>query len=717
MLRSVKRLGLALALIACGSVRPSPPVRGHNDGAAPVADALVASGFAVPPAQHDRWSAPATLPADLGAAVTTLFDQGVADPRGLPYRDVELTVASEYGGDQKVTTHAWVFHSDTLAISWDGLVYPVARVGTERRVRDDVAMIVKLAQHDKRPPTEAGSVDVTKSNAIAVALLARLGDADSALAVWHALQLEPDDPDAGRVEAEDPYRTIARQWIYRLYDRAIAASGRDDRVIAKASLGALEVAIPAVAAEMKRRTLPPAPPSAPIAQRDGSYLITLPLRRTPDLEGLDDLPRLIAEERRRAAARPALDFTALAALPADQRLALLVDHLDEVRLFEQGWSHFTDGSFVPELEKIGEPAIDKLLEVLESDTRLSRGGALGGGNHEEPLGVEVAAHAALESILSHDFFADEGGREQLAATIRTYWNAQRSLSLPERWYQTLADDHAAPHEHVMAALYIAERGAPLRSHAAPTVSDLLAHRIDAAADVHDACFMADAFERWEPAAANPAIVKLMNRAIREAGALDKEGECIGQLGEMRDSNGDPAGIDDYARWVEQTKPDPSAQMTLLFLTMEKFVTRKSVRHAIDTLFAAGSPWIPLIDLTGKRWDFADLVSTPLLAVPSFNKEVLAELADTRIYGTLEMIEPRKFSVRRVAAEGGGLDSVIDATATLVPALGARQPVRVGDWIAYQLRGTAPPFELYWPEAKRDAAIKAIAAWVRRQRRP
>ena len=33
----------------------------------------------------------------------------------------------------------------------------------------------------------------------------------------------------------------------------------------------------------------------------------------------------------------------------------------------------------------------------------------------------------------------------------------------------------------MAALFIAERGAPFRSHAAPTVSDLLAHRIDAAA--------------------------------------------------------------------------------------------------------------------------------------------------------------------------------------------------------------------------------------------
>ena len=101
-------------------------------------------------------------------------------------------------------------------------------------------------------------------------------------------------------------------------------------------------------------------------------------------------------------------------MPADQRLALLVDHLDEIGLFDEA-GRFTDGSFVPELEKIGEPAIDKLLEVLESDSRLSRSGALGGGNHQEPLGVEVAAHAALETILSHDFFADEGGREQLAA--------------------------------------------------------------------------------------------------------------------------------------------------------------------------------------------------------------------------------------------------------------------------------------------------------------
>ena len=56
-----------------------------------------------PPSQGEPWTAPATkLPKFLVSATGILFEQGVADPRGCEYREVEV------GGDWIVKAHGFV---------------------------------------------------------------------------------------------------------------------------------------------------------------------------------------------------------------------------------------------------------------------------------------------------------------------------------------------------------------------------------------------------------------------------------------------------------------------------------------------------------------------------------------------------------------------------------------------------------------------------------
>ena len=84
----------------------------------------------VPPQQGRPWTAPAVkLSAEWMDGVRFLVGRGYADPRGCEYRDVRLA----FGGQ----THAWVIpqgrgeraDNARFAVSWDGSVYPVMKIG------------------------------------------------------------------------------------------------------------------------------------------------------------------------------------------------------------------------------------------------------------------------------------------------------------------------------------------------------------------------------------------------------------------------------------------------------------------------------------------------------------------------------------------------------------------------------------------------------------
>ena len=60
--------------------------------------------------QKSAWvSPPSELPQAFVSATKTLFDQGLADPRGCEYREIEVPVGEPWSGDGGVIkTHGWV---------------------------------------------------------------------------------------------------------------------------------------------------------------------------------------------------------------------------------------------------------------------------------------------------------------------------------------------------------------------------------------------------------------------------------------------------------------------------------------------------------------------------------------------------------------------------------------------------------------------------------
>jgi len=80
----------------------------------PTAAALVRAeepALPTPPRQTAPWTPPETnLPRSLVEAAQTLFDQGLADPRGCEYRRVRVWAGDSQGRRAEVVTTGWVLH-------------------------------------------------------------------------------------------------------------------------------------------------------------------------------------------------------------------------------------------------------------------------------------------------------------------------------------------------------------------------------------------------------------------------------------------------------------------------------------------------------------------------------------------------------------------------------------------------------------------------------
>ena len=218
-----------------------------------------------PPRQREPWQPPATtLPKLLISASATLFDQGLADPRGCDYRAIEIAIGGvRSNGGWVMKTHGWVLpapdgEKTRFAVAWSGLVYPTVSIGEPSDPAADVKVIDQEArltreERAKHPSTgdvgfngfgtndEDSSVSSTSLHAIKVCLLLRLGRADLAEMVWAAGTDQARD--VGNREAKAKldqtshgisYVSLANDLAWYLFDRAVCAHMRGDDALALA---------------------------------------------------------------------------------------------------------------------------------------------------------------------------------------------------------------------------------------------------------------------------------------------------------------------------------------------------------------------------------------------------------------------------------------------------------------------------------------------------
>ena len=388
---------------------------------------------------------------------------------------------------------------------------------------------------------------------------------------------------------------------------------------------------------------------------------------------------------------------------------------------------------------LGDQAVPALIDALEKDERPTHVEFDREREYEKVSYSPVYRIAwwLLERMFATSYFKTSDAqyainrspaeRARVAAELRAEWRKVGAVTREERWYRTLADDNAQPAAWNDVAAKIFEwvedlhfydpsdvtkgakmQGEVLRGHAAPTVSELVVRRI-AAVELGDACELARLLARWDRTAAESVLVQQMRRAIAASGDGFEEGHCIWSLATVRAKLGDASAIDEYAAWIARTKPphdlwDPSS-----FQPMGQNASRPSIVAAGERLFAAGSPWLPLI---GSR-ERAGLLGQHLYGVPAFKRHVIASLADKSSVGVVEISASGAWSLEMTDL---GFSTSTPAGTDGFPTSPGKVTVRLRDYYAYQVahQYKAPAFELYWPEARRDAAIVAIVAWVTAQ---
>ncbi len=406
-----------------------------------------------PPMQGQPWTPPkAEVSAALVEAARVLFDQGLADPRGCGYRQVELAGEVEelrFDSRPKPTIHAFVLPFDATggpryAVAWNGLVYPVTKLGPAADLDADLFALKRAVEPSSkggrpqalgfrfakdpirggRATSDIGAARQGDLSLMKVVFLLRLGRGDLAETLWKA-GMKASYTEQG-AEASDPYPQLASDWEWGLFGLAAMAHERGDDPLALATVREL----------VRVRAL--------VAKRVPEG----PTRPTFFIDFLEQIPRFLADQERRARAASQLPRRE----PRD-RIAGLIRDLDEIRRGTR-WPYWTDPMASPTARALiaeGDAAVGPLLDCLEHDDRLTRAVQTmqdrlgpGGGlstrrdlGFLEVVGVEQIATGVLEKILgTHDFgpwppevmaLERKLTRAELAARIRAYWKKNRGL--------------------------------------------------------------------------------------------------------------------------------------------------------------------------------------------------------------------------------------------------------------------------------------------------
>ncbi len=405
--------------------------------------------------QKTVWQPPtnSALP-EVVSAAKSLFEQGLADPRGCDYREIEIHTGDVWRGDGGVVrTHGWLIpqsptNQSRYAVCWNGLVYPVVAVGGQIDLRADMENLIRTAPTNRLTRRmdlysyavpERMSVAADSVLPIKACLLLRLGEVELSTRFWDACKAARENVPGGGM-AKDPYLTLAGDWAWSAFDRGICAHMQGNVPLALISARRLAEIQPKIESEAARRGFPH-PGYNDVAKHE---------RERPYLYFLDQLPQWLVDLERRA--REPVSKSALEAgltnFPSQsKRIAALIKDLDQVsapQMSQPGMVMPEGDPIVAALIKEGDAAVEPLLRCLEHDTRLTRSVGFSRDFRRDRIIITVrrAARAAIENILHTQF---PGG----APEIRAYWNRYRGQSAEERWYSVLRNEKITQEQSVL----------------------------------------------------------------------------------------------------------------------------------------------------------------------------------------------------------------------------------------------------------------------------
>lgn len=754
-----------------------------------------APALPTPPQQSEPWTPPETrLPRFMTTAARTLFEQGLADPRGCEYRSIRIRLDDGRGGLRDVPTNGWVLPEPNggkprFAVAWSGLVHPLldagepadldldvdgVRFADENRIARGRMPGGNMGWQDPAKVQEIAVVNLGVFNPIQTCLLLRLGRADLAETLWtragNPLAPKPKGagPDLDLRSYDYSYMSMSVDFAWFRYTRAIQEHLAGEAARALAEFRALESLGKAIDAKAAELGFLPEQRNIMFARPQREHLFRY-------IDFLDQVPALLADQERRANERANPPPP-----PAEgDKAAALIRDLDQITSTHMGMfvngvpmGPGGDSPTVKALIELGDDAVEPLIEVARSDDRLTRSINYQGDGfrHRSITRVDETAEQALLKILKAPSLVSAAtkrnngqplDREARADLIQEYWDKNKDVPLVERWYRTLADDQAGAMAWLDAAVSITQpklppgqlagavfvqgpqppnrpfQGEPLREGHAPSVSELMARRIQSLLSEsgnqvqgpNQAMQMAGQLVAWDPNAAAPALRELSqefrdryDQARTESNTMNRQslGAWIARLANLRAQVGDPSAFDDYIEWLKTITLAPNDPFGPgLLEPFQKHPQNPKLADAADWFFNdPESPWAVIIRQKDGRtiMRVAGMITSPTMELPAFTKMVREiALADRAVVGEAEVLPNGQIQVRFQAL--GSMSGITprDQNNPDAAPIGAKTEVRARDVYAWRLssRGDAPYFNPCWPEAQRDAAIEKIVEFLKR----
>jgi hypothetical protein len=353
-----------------------------------------------------------------------------------------------------------------------------------------------------------------------------------------------------------------------------------------------------------------------------------------------------------------------------------------------------------------------------------------------------------------------------ADAMRQYWNKYQGLSREERLFSILKDDRA---QLVQAASILVQPtnqlivllhrytvwsavpwklpislddhspmyGESLRSRTNPSVTDLFVDRIhdlsheisqigDDAAPLNEACSLAFCLARWDrPAAVKQAAIlcaiSFQKLSPTNSSSLSSHMTLSSQLPalvDLRAKAGDSNALSEYAAWLTAMNPQQySWQIKEILHPLAEFPDDAAWNPVWKTLFEdENSSWYRLLwkfscretnDWTSHYFNVEEFFATPIINHPEFRSFVVRLLHEMSPGG-------------KIIGDKGGywLNQDLSTNRRFGYTVETPYPAadlngisfRTCDFYAWLLSNRivgAPEFQLYWPEARKDAAIDSL----------
>ncbi len=434
------------------------------------------------------------------------------------------------------------------------------------------------------------------------------------------------------------------------------------------------------------------------------------------------------------------------------------------------YPRFTDFDVVQGLIKEGSAAVPALFDCIEHDDRLTRSSRFANySTVKEPAFITVCAILGVSRVGDIDvfnYYPNPFWRpEQYLPILKRMWSDLGPLAPEERYYRILADDKGSPDSWFEAAVRLMcpqdiyrtslqgfekssffeivtpstgnqvqpefdEPLAPstekLRSKASPSLSQLLEKRANQLAGLNEkeqwnridrlkqAVMIARYLTDWDPEAGLP-LLKSLDLRIKPflkipGSASSLEGQEFTWGNQLRAKLGDSSAMPEYidllrAFHLEQVGWGYEWQFWLAPVVSMRDSSSRS--DMLEELFnGKDSAWNP----SNQEVDAANShILTALFELPAFRKSIFRMLDNKQPFG--ETSYEGQYVVTKYPNGSSGA-YLADAFA---PSEGETRTIRACDHTALEIaygRIGAPAFKEYWPEAKKDEAIKQIKAYLR-----